>query len=215
MHPFERWPVRRRKLWLLGLAIAFILTEIPLQKYSRRLITEQAKYGIASFQLAGSVNKSATVLESWDDNVRNDARTNLLIDFVFLVIYSTLFSALSIWATELHRQAQRSWIASLGLLIAWSQWVAAIWDAIENIMLLQLLRSEVRQPWPRIAQVSAIIKYLFVLAGIVYILLGGALYWLLLQLHPRQQTPVDIVSTSEPPLTDSSSPVKIRPRSIV
>lgn len=43
--------------------------------------------------------------------------------------------------------------------------MAALLDALENIALLKMLRGFVVEPWPQIAQWSAVPKFILVAAG--------------------------------------------------
>jgi len=50
--------------------------------------------------------------------------------------------------------------------------VAALADAVENVALLKMLVSAVVDPWPRIAWVSATIKFGIIAVGLAYVVYG-------------------------------------------
>jgi len=69
----------------------------------------------------------------------------------------------------------RSWpLASLGVVLAWGQWLAAILDAVENLGLTLILFASVVSPWPEIARWCATLKFALILLGLVYALYGLA-----------------------------------------
>jgi hypothetical protein len=65
--------------------------------------------------------------------------------------------------------------------MAWAQYAAALFDVIENCALLMMLpadlqkaweQSEPVSPWPQIAAFFAVLKFMIIGAGILYILSG-------------------------------------------
>jgi hypothetical protein len=61
-------------------------------------------------------------------------------------------------------------LVSLGIYLAWGQWIAALLDGLENTSLFIILLQAPAYPWPQIAQIAAIIKFTLIILGLVYVL---------------------------------------------
>ena len=171
-HPFDFippgwWP---RFFWpLLGLTIVlmivFGITGAPLT-------TTAAPYGVISFELAGSVENTHLILNSWDANTQLRAAFGLGLDFMFMLAYaSTIAFGCGMAAQVLNRSG---WpLASWSDLISWAAILAAVMDVIENIALTKVIFGSLVFPWPEIARWCAIFKFSLIFIGIVYVLYGG------------------------------------------
>lgn len=176
-----RYPVpsNRRALifWPMLAATLALIALMP-----RTLTTAAAPRGIISFELAGSEERARAIVEAWDAGARRDAGFSLRIDFLFLIAYSTTISLACAWAADALRA--RGWaLAAVGVPLAWAQWLAALFDATENIALLRLLGGPVASPWPQIAWGCAIVKFVLVGLGLLYFVVG-ATAWLPGRLAP-------------------------------
>lgn len=162
--------------WAALIFLALFLTVI-LQIVGAPLATGAAPAGIVSFEFAGNLEQVERILTSWDQVARLHAALSLGLDYLYLVVY-----ALAIGVTCLKVAAfwQGKWpaLSRLGFWLGWSQSVAALLDAVENLALIRLLLGATTPFWPRVAQICATLKFLLVLAGLVYVLLAAVLYLL-------------------------------------
>jgi hypothetical protein len=178
-HPFQSLPQDKfgKAFWPL-FAVTIILM-IALNLVGGPTNTPSAPYGIISYELAGSVQKSLEILNSWDVYTKASAAFSLGLDFLFMVAYSCTIALGCVWSARVLRERDLPF-ASLGAPLAWGQWLAAILDAVENIALLLILfnfmhAGAVGAPWPQIARWSAIFKFGLVFLGLVYTFFGGAI----------------------------------------
>jgi hypothetical protein len=171
-HPFSFLPTHYWPgfFWpLLGLTtvlmIIFGISGAPLT-------TAAAPYGVVSFELAGSVEKTDLILNSWDADVQLRAAFGLGLDYLFMAVYaSTIALGCGIAARVLKRTG---WpLGSWGSLLGWAVILAAILDSIENIALTTLIFGSVVSPWPEIARWCAIFKFALIFIGIVYVIYGA------------------------------------------
>jgi hypothetical protein len=170
-HPFQSIPERRRKSLFWFLLASTLLLIVILNLIGAPLITSAAPSGIVSFELAGSTANSERILSSWNPDARMHAALSLGLDYLFMVAYAAAISLGCVWASEVIRS--RRWpLASLGIYLAWGQWLAAILDAVENIGLIAILFSQPTSPWPEIARWCATFKFAIILLGLVYALYG-------------------------------------------
>ncbi len=170
--PFNWLPVAeqpRAFVVLLALTIALLIAE---QITGAPLTTDAAPSGIVSFELAGALPVAQSILASWDATARVYAGLNLGLDFLFIAAYASCIGlGCVLVARNLARQSTR--VASIGSVLAWALWLAALLDCIENYALIQLLLGSQQAAFAAIAQMCAVPKFLIVGLGIAYVLLGA------------------------------------------
>lgn len=126
--------------------------------------------GIVSFELARAPETAIAMVASWDMRARLFAAFSLGFDFLFMPLYATALSAGLLLAAG---RLQGTWLA-LANLLGWGVYLAAVFDAVENIALFAILNGSVGAN-PQIAFWCASIKFGLLLLG-----LGCALAaWLL------------------------------------
>ena len=172
-HPFEALSPRRRGLYFWPLLVLTLALSVVMSYIGRPLITSAAPSGIVSFELAGDVSQARQIIASWSDSARLYAAFSLGLDFLYLVTYSTTIGLACVWVADISRV--RKWsLAGLGVPLAWGLWLAALFDAIENVGLAVILLSTIGEPWPLVARWCAIIKFSLIIIGLIYAL-GNAL----------------------------------------
>jgi len=180
-HPLAFIPTSSRKplffTFLAGTLILFAVFRVldaPLQ-------TPAAPNGIVSFELAGTPEKAFQILVSWEPDVQSDspmgiqpngklfAAFGLGIDYLFMPVYATALALGILLAAGRHDGR----FATFGPWLGWGAYSAAIFDAIENFALVQiLLRNQVWSPYPEVAAISATVKFGLLMLGLVYALVG-------------------------------------------
>ena len=124
---------------------------------------------IVDFELAGSVPKAQAIIDAWNENDRIRAGFSLGFDYLYMPVYSTAIAlACVMTAGVLQRKA---WL-TIGLLLAWGLWLAAISDATENLALITELLGSNTAPWPQIAQICATIKFGLIVLGLLYVMVS-------------------------------------------
>lgn len=147
------------------------VTFITLGYFDIPLKTDAAPNGIISFEFAKGIEQSIAIISSWDMTAKIYAGLSLGIDFLFLVVYGIFF------ATACYLIAQKyinknTLVYKTGLLLSKLQFVAAFFDAIENIALIKLLLGSNNSIFPSIAYYFAAVKFAIIGIGILYII-GG------------------------------------------
>ena len=151
-------------LVLLPILIAVTLFfDIPLKN-------EVAHNGIVSFELAKEIEISENILNSWDTHARTSAGMSMGLDFLFLIIYASFIALL------MHKLNERIWnntrVYKLGVLLIWGVFLAALFDVIENIALIQLLLGDLQQLWSSIAFYFASMKFVLLILGVLFIVVS-------------------------------------------
>jgi len=162
-HPLASLPHDKRVRVFVSLLIATLVLTFLFRFIGPNQPT------IVDFELAGSVPKAQAIIDAWSETDRIRAGFSLGIDYLYMPVYSTtiaLACVLAAWVLK-----SKAW-RSIGLLLAWGLWAAAIFDAIENVALLTILLGNNVAPWPQIAQICATIKFALILAGLLYAVAG-------------------------------------------
>jgi hypothetical protein len=171
---FERLPAHARgRLLTLFLVATFAVWGVSLL-VNAPLTTRMAPSGIVSFEIAGTLERAHAILQSWGERERLLAAFGLGLDYLFLCTYSTFF-ALACYSAGEAARAVGSRMASLSGPLAWAQWIAAGFDAVENMALLFLLLGETSQFWPALASWCASVKFALIGAGLIFIIWGTGL----------------------------------------
>jgi hypothetical protein len=100
------------------------------------------------------------------------AGLNLGFDFLFIVAYPAAIGLGCVWVAR--ALAQRiAFLAAIGVVLAWAQWLAALLDCVENYALIQILLGAQQEVLPVIAAWCAVPKFAIVGVGIAYVLVGA------------------------------------------
>jgi hypothetical protein len=176
-HPFQSIP--KEALWkiLIPLTLITLTLMIIMNWISTPLATAAAPNGIISYELAGSIEAVRAILASWVEETKLFAAFSLGLDYLFLVVYSSTIGMGCIWASRLFSNGL-SFLGTMGVLLAWGQWLAALMDGVENAALLKLLLGDIHSSWPQIARICAIIKFTLIVLGLTYVIIAGLFKWI-------------------------------------
>ncbi len=170
-----------RRLFLLSLPLtlavgaALVIFDAPLR-------TGACPNGIVSFELAGSADDAAAIMESWDPRARIYAGLGLGIDYLYLLAYGTsLGLGCLLLGESLGRK--RAGATRLGRWLAYGMVGAASFDAIENYALIRVLLGSTGELWPRVAWGFAVPKFGLVILAFLF-LIGGGVLWLVDRRNP-------------------------------
>jgi hypothetical protein len=158
--------VTPRKNSFVPLYLAFAALTALLVYTGQPLITDAARFGIVSLQLAGDAKEASTILESWGADGRRAAYINLALDFPYLLVYAGLLSLLCTRAAERSSPRKRA----AGYCPGRSVWLAAICDAAENIALLYVLGTAPSAIVTMFAWLAASLKFMLLALVITYLL---------------------------------------------
>ncbi len=187
-HPLESIPNEsRRRLFLAFLFPTLILFGV-FRVLDQPLRTSAAPNGIVSFELAGSVRQAQEITNEWkrsslllsDTGQSNPDIVNipyafasfgLGIDYLFMPLYAFALAFGTLLAAGRHG----GWLKSLGAVAGCGAFVAALFDAVENYALFQILLGRVFSPYPEIAFYCASLKFGLLIFGLIYAVVGGLL----------------------------------------
>jgi hypothetical protein len=198
---------RAKRAMLFGgsFVIGFVLW-YALQQLDVPLETREARWGIVSLELSGTVERSQEIIDSWKGTALDNARSGLLLDFIFPLCYSTVMTIACFWAASVFRERGFRKTAWLAAGVAWLQWPAAVCDYVENIALWIQLRGPIQDPWPAIGRDSATIKFSLIGVGLCVVLAAAIVLVLRRRAQPAMAPPPPIKQPAvpAPPNVDAS-----------
>ena len=171
--PFDNFSKTAQIRLIVITFVMSVILLIVMRTLDAPLRTEAAPKGIVSFELAKDYEASKHILNSWDAETKVYAALSLGLDYLFIIVYALFISCACIRVAEA-LNSDHSFFFILALVLTWSQFLAAVLDAIENIALIQLLLYSTRRWLPGLARWCAIVKFSIVGAGLTFIV-GGLL----------------------------------------
>lgn len=165
-HPLNAIPSGKRARVFVPLLIATLVITLLFR------FIGPAQPTIVDFELAGSVPKARAIIDAWNETDRIRAGFSLGFDYLYMPVYSTTIALACVMAAGVLKR--KAW-PTIGLLLAWGLWIAAVSDATENLALYTMLLGNNVAPWPQIAQICATIKFGLILLGLLYVVVGVVL----------------------------------------
>jgi hypothetical protein len=162
-HPLNALPSEQRVRVFVPLLVATLLITFAFR------FIGPAQPTIVDFELAGSVENAQAIIDAWTETDRIRAGFSLGFDYLYMPVYSTTIALACILAAGVLKN--KAW-RTIGLLLAWGLWLAAIFDALENLALFTELLGNNVAPYPQIAQLCAAIKFGLIGLGLLYVIVG-------------------------------------------
>jgi hypothetical protein len=154
---------------LTGPAAATLVLLVPLAALDRRMQAAGGT-GIIPFELAGP-ERSGQILRAWGADGRRAARASLLLDFPYLVSYTTLNVRLTGRAGDTYCSKGDNVLQSMTSLVKGVQVAAGLCDAAENAALLGVVARGGDARLASMARTAARVKFAGLITGWIY---GGA-----------------------------------------
>lgn len=126
---------------------------------------------IIDFEFAGTVTKATDIITAWTPVERIHAGFSLGFDFLYMPVYSTTIALACVWAAGVFRSGAGK---TIGLALAWGLWLAAMFDALENLALMGNLFGSPIEPLPALAALCATLKFGLIVLGLL-VVVGGVI----------------------------------------
>jgi hypothetical protein len=193
-HPLEFFPVHLRKPFFFTFLFLTLTIFVLFNFLDQPLRTDASPYGIVSLELARTPQAAQSIMDRWtgrtviySDGAHSNAITNapgepflynaepmlyaafgLGLDYLFMRVYGLALS----FATLLVAQRRTGRIRSLLILAGYGAFVAALFDAVENYSLFQVLLGRIGSIYPEMAAFCATVKFGLLAFGILVALIG-------------------------------------------
>ena len=172
--PFSNLSKTQEKKLTYSLLVLMIIVIAIMKYFDSFLTNDVCTGGIIGFEFSKDVETAQLYMNSWGDIGRNAAGLSLGLDFLFPLLYAT-FIALLIHKLNVRLWSEKSFYQA-GIILIWLQFLAGLFDYIENLGLIQLLLGETEPIWASLAYYFAAAKFLLVFIGIGYILINFGVF---------------------------------------
>ena len=129
-----------------------------------------APWGIVSIELAWTTKKAGQIVDAWNERgYLHTASQQTYLDFLFLLIYPL---ALSLACAMLAGTGSGS-MTTAGMALSWSVLLCTPLDAIENVLILRMLKGNTGFPIPLLTSLAAALKFALIVVALGYIGFAG------------------------------------------
>lgn len=170
-HPLEFVPQEARKRLFFALLILTLSLFAIFRVLDTPLQTDYAPSGIVSFELAGTPQNAAHIVLTWPAEAMLNAAFGLGIDYLFMPVYAFALAFGTLLAAGRHA----GWLKSLGAVAGYGAFAAALFDAVENYALFQVLLGAFDSSYPMLAAVCATVKFGLLAFGLAVAVAGGVI----------------------------------------
>lgn len=165
--PFDFLPEANRKPAFYTFLVGTLVLLALFQPVNAPLQTPAAPSGIVSLQLAWTAENARTMVSSWVADARLFAAFGLGFDYLFMPVYATALALGALLAAGRHP----GWFARLGGWAATGAFLAAAFDALENLGQFHELFHARFDLAPAVG-ICAVLKFSLILVSLVYGLAG-------------------------------------------
>ena len=167
MHPFERWPERRRGRWLLALVLVYAVVQIAIASVNGPLSTAAAPDGIITLELAGTPDEATRIVDSWEqEGALDEAGVSLGLDFLYMTLYASLLAGIVV---ALNRRLQWKIVSAA----AWAPFIAAGLDVVETVSLVRVVDDPSADGWAAVARAFALGKFALLIVTVIFVVVAG------------------------------------------
>lgn len=121
-------------------------------------------------QLAGSESRASDIVSGWSPTETVDMAFLQGVDAVHLLAYGVLLAAAAVWAGRQFRGRASRWAP----LAAWLALAAALFDAVENVGMIAMIRGHIDAPVPNITTAFAVAKFSMFFVVVPFVAAGLA-----------------------------------------
>lgn len=154
-HPFDFVPAGYRKTFFFTFLFLTLILFAVFRVLDQPLRTDAAPNGIVSFEFARTPDQAERMISSWSPKGQLNAAFSLGIDYLFMPVYALALALGSLLAAQKHT----GWVKSLCAVAGYGAFAAALFDALENFSLWQVLLGAYESSYPAVAAFCASIKF--------------------------------------------------------
>ncbi|UCE14774.1 MAG: hypothetical protein JSV04_06230 [Candidatus Heimdallarchaeota archaeon] len=172
----ETTPPQNIVVILTGIAAITSIIIFLLMRPVEAALKATSPYGVMELEFAWTVDQINRIFDSWGSDLIVQELNVTLIDYGFLVAYSTFLAGVTLLISRKYLTEQKQ---QVGFYMTLVPFIAALFDAIENLNLVLMLTAPTSYPMfsPFLASLFATLKFSLII--IVIISWIGIALWLL------------------------------------
>jgi hypothetical protein len=158
--PLTRIPDGRLRLVGVPAAIVYLVAFIPF------LLIDSGD--IVRLELAGSETEAREIVEGWSHAETVDMAFLQGVDELHPFAYGLLLATAAVWSGRRVRGRAARWAP----LVAWMVLGAALFDLLENVGMIAMIRGHFEGPIPTVTTTFAVVKFALLVTAVLYVLAG-------------------------------------------
>lgn len=176
----EETPSQKILYSITGISTILTVLIFVLMRPVETALKAASPYGVMELEFAWTVDKVDVIFTAWkqaNSNLISQELFVILIDYGFLIAYSIFFASITLLIS---RKIISGRIQLIGFYMTFLPFIAAVFDAIENINMIFMLSAPSNFPSfsPLLASIFALLKFsLLILVICFWILSIGWLIW--------------------------------------
>lgn len=175
-------------IFLTGMAAIATVMIFLLMRPTEEALKAVSSYGVMELEFAWTVEQINLIFGTWTDanpDLITQELNVTLMDYGFLVAYSTFFSGVTLIVT---RKLLTDKMEISGFYMTLVPFIAAIFDAIENFNLILMLSSPSNYPpfSPFMTSIFAFLKFSLLILTIVFLVVT-AVFWIYKRFSSRYE----------------------------
>ncbi len=175
----EDTPSQRTLYFITGISAIFTFIIFVLMRPVETALKSASPYGVMELEFAWTVDKINIIFTAWeqaDSGLISQELFVTLVDYGFLFAYSILFACITLLIS---RKILSGRIQLVGYYMTFLPFIAAVFDAIENVNLILMLSSPSKFPSfsPLLASIFALLKFSLLIIVIIFWIISVG--WLL------------------------------------
>lgn len=159
--PFTAIPPGRLRRLAVPAFVAYLLAFLPF------LLVGEAEE-MVRLELAGSESQAREIVSGWSHPEAVDMAFLQGVDAVHPVAYGLLLAVAAVWAGRRLRGRAAQWAPA----VAWMALAAALFDTLENVGMIVMIRGDIDAPVPTITTTLAVAKFSMFFVVLPYVVAG-------------------------------------------
>jgi hypothetical protein len=149
--PLDRLTARQLVRAFAVMLCVLIVASVAMLILDRPLRTSGVTpFGMLGLEVAGDADTVQTISGAWRNaDLLSVAAFNVGADYLYIPVYPLCLSLGCVYAS---RRVSSKALVTAGLALAWLQWLAGVFDAVENVALLKMIWGNTSPIWPSLAR---------------------------------------------------------------
>ncbi len=163
----ERNPSQNVVIILIVLAAVATVIVWLFMRPVEEALKVASPYGVMELEFGWTVAKINQIFQAWGPELITQELNVTLVDYIFLIVYSSFFAGVTLLLT---RRLLSGRIQLVGFYMTLIPFIAALFDAIENVNLILMLVSPTNFPAfaPFLASIFAALKFGLLIVTIIF-----------------------------------------------
>jgi hypothetical protein len=129
-------------------------------------------YSLFAFEKAGSVERSAEIVDAWGEGGKRAAWWQLAFDTPFLIGYGLFAAGACAAVARRAEQAGKQRLRRTAMVVVWFGPLAAAADFLQNVSLALILSGHIASPWPQVSAIGGSLTSILMGVALLFAVVG-------------------------------------------